>query len=59
MLYKAVEIIGKGLLYLLATIITLWLIYIVILASVNTYCDCSKKLDRWWITDEKSMESLG
>ncbi len=59
MLYMVVAIIGKGLLYLLSTIIILWLIYIVIIASINTHCNCARELDRWWITDEKSMESLG
>jgi len=59
MLYKVVGIIGKSLFYLLTTIVVLWFVYIIVMASINTYCDCAKKLEKWWIINEKSMESLG
>ena len=39
-------IIGRWTMYIIATIITLWLCYVVAMGAINTVCDCQQELDK-------------
>jgi hypothetical protein len=46
MLSKVMGIIGRWFMYLLTSIIVLWLCYIVTMGAINTVCDCPLELEQ-------------
>jgi len=46
MLFKVMGIIGRWTIYIIATIVTLWLCYVVAMGAINTVCACHQELDK-------------
>mgnify|MGYP003122912427 CR=1 FL=1 len=46
MLFKVMGIIGRWTMYIIATIVTLWLCYVVAMGAINTVCDCQQELEK-------------
>ena len=46
MLFKVMGIIGRWTMYIIATIVTLWLCYVVAMGAINTVCDCQQELEQ-------------
>jgi len=46
MLFKAMGIIGRWFMYIITTIVVLWLCYVIAMGAINTVCDCQQELDK-------------
>jgi hypothetical protein len=46
MLFKAMGIIGNCTMYIITTIVVLWLCYALAMGAINTVCDCQQELDK-------------